>query len=40
MLTLPRYFGTVEGPTHTRGSTGGSDLLEPIELTKNHRTIL
>ena len=31
MLTLPRYFGTVDNPTHTRGSIGGGDLTEPTE---------
>ena len=38
MLTLPRYFGTVDNPTHTWGSTGGGDLIEPTELTMNHCT--
>ena len=36
MLTLPRYFGTVDNPTHTVGSTGGGDLIEPTKLTMNH----
>ena len=29
MLTLPRYSGDVDGPTHTLGSAGGGDFLEP-----------
>ena len=29
MLTLPTYSGDMDGPTHTLGSTGGGDILEP-----------
>ena len=32
MLTLPRCSGTVEDPTHTRGSTGGGEIVEPTEV--------
>ena len=30
MLTLPRCSGTMDGPTHTRGSTEGGKIIEPI----------
>ena len=35
MLTLPRCPDNVDRSTHTRGSTGGGDLSEPIELMNN-----